>query len=75
MKRRTVSRPLQQLDFWPELRSPGMSFYAALSARRAPARSVSEDGRTVRSEAASARKGAHQVPDGNHGDITFGVTQ
>ena len=74
MKRRTPSRPLQQLDFWPELRNPGMSFYAALSARRAPARSVSEDGRTVRREAASARNGA-QLPDGNHGDNLTKVHQ
>lgn len=74
MTRLPPSRSLQQLDFWPELRNPGMSFYAALSARRAPARSASEDGRTSRREAAAARNRA-QVPDGNHGDNVTKVRQ
>lgn len=50
-------------DFWPELRSQSMVFYAACAGRRAPARSVSEDGRT---EAGSAAISG--LPDGNHGD-------
>lgn len=40
-----------------------MVFYAACAGRRAPARSVSEDGRTAAGVAAVSG-----IPDGNHGD-------
>lgn len=45
MKSRRAASPVQ-MDFWPELNSRAMSFYSALATTRAPARSVSEDGRT-----------------------------
>ena len=47
---------LQQLDFWPELRHPGMAFYAAMAGSGAPARSASEDGRTAAGSAATAKR-------------------
>lgn len=75
MKRCVVTRPLQQLDFWPELRNPGMSLYAALSVRCVPARSVSEDGHSVRREAVAAARNGAQIPDGNHGDNLSKVRQ
>ncbi len=43
--------PVQQ-DFWPELQSRSMVYYAACAASRAPARSASEDGRTASGSAA-----------------------
>jgi hypothetical protein len=67
VKRQPRTHFVQQLDFWPELRNPHIQLYATLSAQRAPARSVSEDGRTVSRKAASLRDCA-MVPDGNHGD-------
>jgi len=47
-----------------------MVFYAACAGRRAPARSVSEDGRTAAGLAAAS---GH--PDGNHGDNLTKVRQ
>lgn len=58
-----------QLDFWPELRHKSMVHYAALATRRAPARSVSEDGRAACSVA--ARWAVVDVPPlGNTGGTT-----
>jgi hypothetical protein len=57
------TRAVVQLDFWPELSHRSMVFYAACAGRRAPARSVCEDGRTAAGLAA-----ASGLPDGNHGD-------
>jgi hypothetical protein len=59
-----------QLDFWPELSHRSMVFYAACAGRRAPARSVSEDGRAVSGLAATSG-----LPDGNHGDNLTKVRQ
>ena len=59
---RRVLREADQLDFWPELRSRSMSFYAACAAARAPARSVSEDGR------ASGGTAGGEAPLGIYGE-------
>jgi hypothetical protein len=52
------------------LRHRRLVFYAAGAGRRAPARSVSEDGRAVSGLAATSG-----LPDGNHGDNLTKVRQ
>lgn len=69
MKTTATSRTVQQLDFWPELRHKSMVLYAALAAPRAPARSVSEDGRTGSAEAAG------KAPLGIYGENAVTLTK
>ncbi len=57
-------RQLQQLDFWPELRSTAMVFYAACAGGCAPARSASEDGRAAASTTLPTEKPARNAPLG-----------
>ncbi len=68
MKRRRLVVPAQ-MDFWPELNSRAMSFYSALAATRAPARSVSEDGRTGSGSA------ARKSPLGIYGENAVTLTK
>lgn len=71
MKRPIHAPSLQQLDFWPELKHKSMVFYAACAAFRAPARSVSEDGRTEGGRSSSKSCASAATPNGNHGDNLF----
>lgn len=69
MKRNPTSRTIEQLDFWPELRNKSMVLYAALAAPRAPARSVSEDGRT------GSAKPPRKAPLGIYGENAVTLTK
>jgi hypothetical protein len=46
MSRKKAGVVQEQCDFWPELRHPGMSFYAALAGNDSPTRRRNEDGCT-----------------------------
>lgn len=69
MKRSTHRHAPVQQDFWPELRNKSMALYAALAAPRAPARSVSEDGRT------GSAKPAGKAPLGIYGENAVTLTK